>query len=105
MLFSSLEFLYLYLPLTLLFYFVLPFRWRNPVLLVFSLIFYGWGEPVYVFLMIFTILIDYTAGLLIERAKTDKGRKAWLIQNCKRISFCWFKPSSLWYFVVTALGN
>ena len=79
MLFSSLEFLYLYLPLTLLLYFTLPLRWRNPVLLIFSLIFYGWGEPVYVFLMVFTILVDYAAGLLIERAKTDKGRRAWLI--------------------------
>ena len=61
MLFSSLEFLYLFLPLTLLLYFTLPLRWRNPVLLVVSLIFYGWGEPVYVFLMVFTILVDYAA--------------------------------------------
>jgi alginate O-acetyltransferase complex protein AlgI len=79
MLFSSLEFLYLFLPLTLLLYYVVPFRWRNPVLLVFSLIFYGWGEPVYVFLMVFTILVDYAAGLLIERAQTDGGRRGWLI--------------------------
>ena len=79
MLFSSLEFLYLFLPLTLLLYFTLPLRWRNPVLLVVSLVFYGWGEPVYVFLMVFTILVDYAAGLLIERAKTDKGRRAWLV--------------------------
>lgn len=79
MLFSSLEFLYLFLPLTLLLYFIVPLRFRNPVLLVFSLIFYGWGEPLYVFLMIFTILVDFAAGLLIERAKTDKGRKGWLV--------------------------
>jgi alginate O-acetyltransferase complex protein AlgI len=79
MLFSSLEFLYLFLPLTLLVYFCVPLRFRNPVLLVFSLIFYGWGEPIYVFLMIFTILVDYVAGLLIERAATDRRRRAWLI--------------------------
>ncbi len=79
MLFSSLEFLYLFLPLTLLVYFAVPLRFRNPVLLVFSLVFYGWGEPIYVFLMIFTILVDYGAGLLIERAATPKGRKAWLV--------------------------
>lgn len=79
MLFSSLEFLYLFLPLTLLLYFAVPLRFRNPVLLVFSLIFYGWGEPIYVFLMVFTILVDFAAGLRIERAKTDRGRKGWLI--------------------------
>lgn len=77
MLFSSLEFLYLYLPATLFLYFIVPPRWRNLMLLVTSLIFYGWGEPTYVFLMIFTIAVDYAAGLLIER---DRPRaRAWLI--------------------------
>ncbi len=79
MLFSSLEFLYLFLPVTLLLYFAVPLRFRNPVLLIVSLLFYGWGEPIYVFLMIFTIAIDYVAGLLIEHAKSDRGRKGWLI--------------------------
>ncbi len=80
MLFSSLEFLYLYLPLTLLLYFVLPLRWRNAVLLAVSLIFYGWGEPVYLFLMVFTVAVDYAAGLLIER-NVNRPRRArnWLI--------------------------
>ena len=67
MLFSSLEFLYIFLPLTLLVYYVVPPRARNPVLLLVSLIFYGWGEPVYVFLMVLTILVDDFAGVLIER--------------------------------------
>ena len=48
MVFSSLTFLFLYLPLTLLVYFLSPLRWRNFVLLVVSLLFYGWGEPVYI---------------------------------------------------------
>lgn len=74
MLFSSLEFLYLFMPLVLLFYFSCPLRWRNIVLLVFSLVFYGWGEPVYVFLMVFTISIDYVFGLLIEK-NLDKKPK------------------------------
>jgi len=58
MVFSSLEFLFLYLPLTLLLYYIIPskhLKWRNLVLLIMSLIFYGWGEPVYAFLMIFTV--------------------------------------------------
>lgn len=80
MLFSSLEFLYLYLPVTLLLYFAVPFRFRNVVLLLVSLVFYGWGEPAYLFLMVATILIDYVAGLLIERSRENKRRaKGWLI--------------------------
>ena len=80
MLFSSLEFLYLFLPLTLLIYYLVPPRARNPVLLVVSLIFYGWGEPIYVFLMILTILVDNLAGVLIERyANRPRLKKAILI--------------------------
>ncbi len=55
----------------MLIYFAVPLKWRNAVLLAVSLIFYGWGEPVYVFLMIGTILIDYVCGYL-----TDKYKKA-----------------------------
>ena len=82
MLFSSLEFLFLFLPVTLLCYFLVPLKARNVVLLLFSLIFYGWGERVYIWLMVGTILIDYLAGLLVARAKKkDRPRaaKAWLI--------------------------
>ena len=80
MLFSSLEFLYLYLPVTLLLYYLAPLKARNVVLLLVSLIFYGWGEPRYLALMVATILIDYTAGLLIERSRDRAKRaKAWLI--------------------------
>ncbi len=77
MLFSSLEFLYLYIPVVLVAYFCSPHRWRNIVLFAVSLVFYGWGEPTYVFLMLATIAIDYAAGYFIERAsgdqKTQKG--------------------------------
>ena len=71
--FSSLYFLFLYLPLVLFFYYITPLRWRNGVLLLFNLIFYGWGEPVYILLMLFTIAVDYAAGLLIGWNK-DRGR-------------------------------
>lgn len=67
MLFSSLEFLFAYLVITLGVYFLVPPRARNLVLLITSLAFYGWGEPLYVFLMIATILVDDLAGLLIAR--------------------------------------
>ena len=76
MVFSSLEFLLLFLTVTLLVYFIVPLKLRNIVLLVVSLIFYGWGEPVYVFLMIFTITIDYIFGLFVELSlkRGDKKR-------------------------------
>ena len=67
MLFSSLEFLFAYLIITLGVYFLVPRRARNLTLLLTSLAFYGWGEPVYVFLMIATIAVDHAAGLLIDR--------------------------------------
>ena len=76
MLFSSLEFLYLFLPITLLLYFVCPPVARNAVLLIVSLIFYGFGEPIYVFLMILTIGADYVFGLAIaKKARLGKSPK------------------------------
>ena len=69
MVFSSLEFLFLYLAVTLPLYFIVPFKYRNIVLLIVSLIFYGWGEPVYVFLMMFSILVDYTCGYGVTKAR------------------------------------
>ena len=79
MLFSSLEFLYLFLPITLLLYFVCPPVARNAVLLIVSLIFYGFGEPVYVLLMMVSITINYLSGLLIGRAGNHVGMKRLII--------------------------
>ena len=79
MLFSSIPFLYYFLPIVLITYFLVPKALKNMVLLVSSLVFYGWGEPKYVFLMIFTILLFYVCGLLMERAKSAAGKRVWLI--------------------------
>ena len=78
MLFSSIPFLYYFLPAVLLVYFCVPFWLKNAVLLLASLIFYGWGEPRFVFLMIATIGLFYGCGLAIGKAKTQKGKKLWL---------------------------
>ena len=68
MVFSSLTFLFIFLPAVLLFYFLLPgIRAKNAVLCLFSLVFYAWGEPVYVLLMIASILLNWLAGLGMER--------------------------------------
>ena len=78
MLFSSIPFLYYFLPAVLLVYFVVPKALRNAVLLLSSLIFYGWGEPKYVLLMVVTIAAFYICGRGIGNAKTAAGKKAWL---------------------------
>ncbi|HCS67686.1 MAG TPA: transcriptional regulator [Oribacterium sp.] len=68
MVFSSIPFLFYFLPLCLILYYLVPFRWKNYVLLAFSLLFYAWGEPVYILLMIFETLSDYTLGRCMARA-------------------------------------
>lgn len=67
MLFSSIPFLYYFLPIVLILYFAAPKQWKNAVLLLSSLIFYAWGEPAYVFLMAGSILMGYFIGIGIER--------------------------------------
>ena len=79
MVFSSLTFWFIYLPVVLALYYVTPKKARNIVLFVVSLAFYGWGEPVYILLMIFTILINYIAGCLISKAQTKSKKKLWLV--------------------------
>ena len=78
MLFSSIPFLYYFLPAVLLVYFAVPKTAKNAVLLVSSLLFYGWGEPKYVLLMLVTIVAFYICGLGIGNAKGSGARKAWL---------------------------
>ena len=67
MLFSSIPFLYYFLPCVLIMYFLVPRCLKNAVLLLSSLVFYGWGEPIYVVLMIVSILVGYISGLLVEK--------------------------------------
>lgn len=74
MVFSSLLFLFLYLPVVLAIYYVVPRRWRNLWLFAANLVFYGWGEPVYILLMLFSICINYFAGILIDRFREDRRR-------------------------------
>lgn len=66
MIFSSIFFIFAFLPVVLVLYYLVPFRAKNFVLLAASLIFYAWGEPVYVILMIFSIVINFVSGLELE---------------------------------------
>jgi len=75
MVFSSIPFLYFFLPLTLIVYALCPKKIKNAALLVFSLLFYWWGEPKYVLLMAFTVTFCYFAGIIIENRRTaPKGK-------------------------------
>ena len=76
MLFSGIPFLFYFLPCVLLVYFIVPQKGRNAVLLAASLFFYGWGEPVYILLMVFSIALNYAAGLLIARYRLTDDKKA-----------------------------
>lgn len=82
MVFSSLLFLYAFFPLSLLAYVLVPGKQaKNVVLLVFSLIFYAWGEPVYVLLLMFMALVSWFCALRVQSGAEGK-RKLWLILSC-----------------------
>lgn len=110
MVFSSILFLFYFLPSTLIIYFLMPRRFRNLTLFIFSLIFYGWGEPKYILLMIFSTVVDYSAGRIIDyydRRNYEPGRKIGLlislIVNIGMLSF--FKYGDFFISNVNSLLN
>ena len=74
MIFSSLLFLFWFMPVFFLIYYLVPMRAKNFVLLVGSMVFYGWGEPKYLILLVISILVNYLAGLLIHRFRGRADR-------------------------------
>lgn len=76
MVFASVPFLFVFLPAVLAAYFLCPRRWHNAVLLVFSLFFYAWGEPVYILLMLCSITVSFLAGRALGRTHTPARRRA-----------------------------
>ena len=79
MLFSSIPFLFYFLPAVLIVYFAVPRCLKNAVLLISSLIFYGWGEPKYLILMAFSIVLFFGCGLAIGKARRQGFKKLWLL--------------------------
>ena len=80
MVFSSLTFVLFFLPaIILLYFFDKNPKYRNLVLLIFSLIFYAWGEPKWIFVMLLTVTVNYAAGLMISKAKSKKTRVLWML--------------------------
>ena len=72
MVFSSIIFLFRFLPITLLLYYIAPAKIKNAVLVVCSLFFYSWGEVRYFPIMIASVLVDYTVSLIIENKRSNK---------------------------------
>ena len=103
MIFSSIFFLFIFLPITLLLYYIVPWKFKNAVLLLFSLVFYAWGAPVYIFLMLFSIVFNYFSGIEIDYYHKKRDRKS------KKISF-WFtvtvnsKPGNSWIFQILRIS-
>lgn len=82
MVFSSLVFIFVFLPINLILYYIVPSRtWKNAILIISSLIFYGWGEPVWITLLLFSSFIDYIHGLIAEKYYRRWQSKAALISS------------------------
>ena len=107
MIFSTPFFLFCYLPVVLLVYYAVPLKVRNLVLLIVSLIFYAWGEPIYILIMILSIIIDYIHGILIDRYKKKGALKKARIAVAASIVFnlallLFFK---YWDFIAVSLAS
>ena len=87
MVFSSVLFLFQYLPLVLLCYYLTPLRWRNLTLLALNLVFYAWGEPVYILIMFASTAIDYTHGMLVDKCKRRGNDKGARLAVCSSVFF------------------
>ncbi len=88
MVFSSISFLYYFLPLTVVLYFASPKKLKNTVLLLASIVFYGWGEPKYVILMGLSVLLGYGFGLWVEKYREKRAGKIFCISSvCISLSF------------------
>ncbi len=84
MVFSTLFFIFTYFPIVLALHYLCPVKWRNGLLLVVNLIFYGWKKPAYIFIMFASIGIDYVHGLLVEKAKlagNDSRARRYVVQS------------------------
>lgn len=105
MVFSSLTFLYIFLPVTLVIYYIVPKQLRNLFILISGLFFYAWGEPIYVFVLIASTMIDYFAGLVIYKAGDRQAlrRLALIVSMVMNLSLLgFFKYSN---FIIENINN
>lgn len=93
MVFSSLTFIFCFLPFTLILYFLMPHNLKNITLFILSLLFYSWGEPKYLILMLASVFVDYFASLLIQHYRSHK-----IISSCGLLISIVFNMGSLFFF-------
>ena len=104
MVFSSLIFIFIFLPLVLVSYYLVPKRLRNTLILLFSLIFYAWGEPVYILLIIISILINYFGALLIRKYISDKEKSKFIFITVLLIDISVLFFFKYYGFAIESLG-
>lgn len=107
MVFSSILFLFYFLPFVLTIYFLSPRKYRNLILFMASLFFYSWGEPKYIWIMLFSTVLDYTCGIFVNHYKLNgnpRNAKIWLlvsvVVNLSILGF--FKYSD---FIISNINN
>ena len=110
MLFSSITFLYMFLPAVLLLYFITPRKLKNTVLLLVSLVFYGWGEPKYIFVMAASIIVGYVSGLLTgyyrEKGKLKAAKLAVILSVTVNLGILiFFKYSNFFISNISRIGG
>ncbi len=107
MVFSSITFLFYFLPLVLFSYYLVPYKLKNFTLLIFSLIFYAYGEPIYIFIMLFSCIVDYINALIIDKYRnTYKARLALICSIVINLSLLgFFKYSNFFISIVNNVAN
>lgn len=88
MVFSSLIFMFVFLPIVLAIYYLVPFKLKNLVMLIASLFFYSWGEPVYIVLMVLSILVNYFGSLLISANRKDRAKAKFIFFSIILFDIC-----------------
>jgi alginate O-acetyltransferase complex protein AlgI len=103
MVFSSILFIFGFLPITLGLYFLVPKQVKNLMLLLVSLFFYAWGEPVYILLMLFTILFDFCMGLLMEKQTEILRKRIFIVTLAVNVGILFF--FKYWSFLLTTINT
>lgn len=105
MVFSSLIFIFIFLPLVLISYYIAPKRLRNTIILLSSLIFYAWGEPLYIILIIISILINYLGALIIRVHINDKEKSKFIFITILLIDISILFFFKYYGFAIETLGS
>ncbi|MFZ2538422.1 MAG: MBOAT family O-acyltransferase, partial [Oscillospiraceae bacterium] len=105
MLFSSLTFLFGFLPIVLLFYYASPMKIKNLIIMASGIFFYAWGEPFYVLIMMITVAIDYTAGRLMDKYDENQKVRLWIMLSSVVLNLSFLVLFKYGSFVVSNING